>query len=102
MNLKENQIIHKKKGRFFYKNALRKYIQSDWYFSYAKSDSVTVGESMFMEETELDAQLISQYEKLPHFIKQYDFRDTLPKQHKLIKEALLNRFSRITRWLTNP
>jgi asparagine synthetase B (glutamine-hydrolysing) len=100
LSLKESQLIYKQKGRLFYKKALRKYIQSDWYFNYSKSDSVTVGASEFKEEAELDAQLIKQYELLPDFIKQYNFRDSLPKQHKQVKEILLGRLSKINLWLS--
>ena len=101
LSLKENQLIFKQRGRFFYKNALRKYIKSEWYFNYRKAESVTVGESMFKNESELDAQLMSQYDKLPLFMKQYDFRDALPKQHKPVKEILLGRLSKLSVWLRN-
>jgi asparagine synthetase B (glutamine-hydrolysing) len=101
LSLKENQLIFKQKGRFFYKNALRKYIKSEWYFNYRKAESVIVGESMFKNESELDAQLLSQYDKLPLFIKKYDFKDALPKQHKSVKEILLGRLSKLSVWLRN-
>jgi asparagine synthetase B (glutamine-hydrolysing) len=101
LSLKENQLIYKRRGRLFYKNALKKYIQSDWYFNYRKSDSVTFDEPKFKEEGELDAQLINQYELLPQFIKQYNFRDSLPKQHKIVKETLLSRVSKINLWLSH-
>jgi asparagine synthetase B (glutamine-hydrolysing) len=100
LSLKENQLIYKKRGRLFYKNALRKYIQSDWYFNYRKAESVTVAEPMNRNESELDAQLLSQYDKLPHFVRQYNFRDTLPKQHQLVKEILLGRLSKLSVWLS--
>lgn len=100
LSLKEDQLIYKQKGRLFYKIALRKYIQSDWYFNYSKSYSVTDAESEFKDEGELNTQLINQYEQLPHFIKQYNFRDSLSKQHKLVKEILLGRLSKINLWLS--
>jgi asparagine synthetase B (glutamine-hydrolysing) len=100
LSLKESQLIYKHRGRLFYKNAIKKYIQSDWYFNYRKSDSVIIGESDFKEESELDAQLINQYELLPHFVKQYNFKDSLPKQHKSVKEILLGRLSKINLWLS--
>jgi asparagine synthetase B (glutamine-hydrolysing) len=100
LSLKENQLIYKQKGRFLYKNALRKYIKSDWYFNYRKAESVTVAKSIFKNERELDVQLLAQYDKLPHFIKQYNFREALPKQHQLVKEILLGRLSKLSLWLS--
>ncbi|GGB78958.1 asparagine synthase-related protein [Dyadobacter sediminis] len=99
LSLKENQIILKQRGRLFYKNALRKYIKSEWYFDYRKAESVTVGESLFKNENELDAQLMSQYNKLPAFVKQYGFKNKLLKQQKPVKEILLSRLSKLTAWL---
>jgi asparagine synthetase B (glutamine-hydrolysing) len=102
LSLKENQLIYMQKGRIFYKIALRKYIQSEWYFNYSKTDSVTEGKSEFNDENELNTQLINQYELAPNFIKKYNFIDSLTKQHKLVKEILLNRLSKINLWLGIP
>jgi asparagine synthetase B (glutamine-hydrolysing) len=95
LSLKTNQIILKKQGRRFFKEALKKYLTSAWYFDYTKSSSVTVAEPLYKNDNTLNEELRKNYKALPEFIKIYTFEEKATLQSTPIKEILLERFKKI-------
>ncbi len=95
LSLNKNQIIFNKTGRLFYKNALKKYIKSEWYFKYGKRDSVTVGDLHFSSQLELNNEILKEYENLPGFVRNHNFIDEALLLPPSIKELLLDRLKKI-------